>query len=175
MNTFEENTVSTVTASSLTVEERLDGIEIGMTMWDTAGQERFRSLTTAYYRDADVAFICFSAQSAPEDVAKSVRLWTDLVQTHAGPSCVILFVITKADLIPSEELATRITAAERLQAEINSAGVFVTSAKSGLGIPELFAATAKFHPMFTAKPDTLTTPPPAQLSPKTETEGKGCC
>jgi hypothetical protein len=68
----------------------------------------------------DVAFICYSAKSTLEEVQKSIPLWAHLVHTHAGTSCVILLVITKTDLIPPDDVTTRITEAETLQGQIES-------------------------------------------------------
>jgi len=46
-----------------------------MQIWDTAGQERFRSITRAYYRDADGE--CYKSKLAE-------------VLTHAQAVCILL-------------------------------------------------------------------------------------
>jgi Ni2+-binding GTPase involved in maturation of urease and hydrogenase len=84
-----------------------------------------------------------TAMSPTEAVKTSVHLWIDLVRTHAGPQCETLLVITEADLIPSAVLTACLTQVETLQKEINSAGAFITSAKTGQGITEVFATAAQ--------------------------------
>jgi predicted GTPase len=74
-----------------------------------------------------------------------------LVREHAGDKCSIMLVATKADLIESDGFGKVMAQAEALQTEIKSDGVFVTSAKTGQSIEELFMTTAGFHPMFHAE------------------------
>jgi Ras-related protein Rab-27A len=50
-------------------------------LWDTAGQERFRSLTTAFFRDAMGFILMFDL--ANETSFLNVRNWITQLQTHA--------------------------------------------------------------------------------------------
>ncbi|GLH12506.1 Ras-related protein Rab-3 [Gryllus bimaculatus] len=50
-------------------------------LWDTAGQERFRSLTTAFYRDAMGFLLLFDLTS--EQSFLEIRNWLDQLRTHA--------------------------------------------------------------------------------------------
>lgn len=38
--------------------------EVKFSIWDTAGQEQYRSLSSLYYRDADVALLVFDVTSS---------------------------------------------------------------------------------------------------------------
>lgn len=66
-------------------------------LWDTAGQERFRSLSTAFFRDAMGFILMFDLTN--ENSFLSVRNWIVQLQTHAycdKPD--IILVGNKADL-----------------------------------------------------------------------------
>lgn len=70
---------------------------IHLQLWDTAGQERFRSLTTAFFRDAMGFILMFDLTS--ELSFLNVRNWITQLQTHAyceDPD--IILVGNKTDL-----------------------------------------------------------------------------
>jgi len=50
-------------------------------LWDTAGQERFRSLTTAFYRDAMGFILVFDLTN--EQSFLNIRNWVQQLQIHA--------------------------------------------------------------------------------------------
>ena len=54
---------------------------IQLQLWDTAGQERFRSLTTAFFRDAMGFILMFDVTS--DQSLMSTRDWLDQLTTHA--------------------------------------------------------------------------------------------
>ncbi|XP_049946037.1 ras-related protein Rab-27A [Schistocerca serialis cubense] len=54
---------------------------IHLQLWDTAGQERFRSLTTAFYRDAMGFLLLFDLTN--EQSFLEIRNWLDQLRTHA--------------------------------------------------------------------------------------------
>ncbi|KAK5880821.1 hypothetical protein CesoFtcFv8_021691 [Champsocephalus esox] len=37
----------------------IDAVKVKLQIWDTAGQERFRSVTHAYYRDANALLLLY--------------------------------------------------------------------------------------------------------------------
>ncbi|XP_019359791.1 PREDICTED: ras-related protein Rab-27A isoform X2 [Gavialis gangeticus] len=57
------------------------GQRIHLQLWDTAGQERFRSLTTAFFRDAMGFLLLFDLTN--EQSFLNVRNWLSQLQTHA--------------------------------------------------------------------------------------------
>ncbi|XP_068611596.1 ras-related protein Rab-27A [Brachionichthys hirsutus] len=57
------------------------GQNIHMQLWDTAGQERFRSLTTAFFRDAMGFLLLFDLTN--EQSFLNVRNWMSQLQIHA--------------------------------------------------------------------------------------------
>ncbi|XP_068631311.1 ras-related protein Rab-27A [Battus philenor] len=54
---------------------------IHLQLWDTAGQERFRSLTTAFYRDAMGFLLLFDLTN--EASFLEVRNWIEQLKTHS--------------------------------------------------------------------------------------------
>lgn len=57
------------------------GQKIHIQLWDTAGQERFRSLTTAFFRDAMGFLLLFDLTN--EQSFLNVRNWMSQLQVHA--------------------------------------------------------------------------------------------
>ncbi len=65
-------------------------------VWDTAGQERFRSITSAYYRGAQGAIICYDCldQKTFENADHWIQSFNEK-NTNAAP---IVLCATKVDL-----------------------------------------------------------------------------
>lgn len=100
---------------------------IHLQLWDTAGQERFRSLTTAFFRDAMGFILMFDLTN--ETSFTSVRNWLSQLQTHAyceDPD--VILVGHKSDLIDR-----RVVTPQKAKdfAEKNGCTYFETSAQSG--------------------------------------------
>ncbi|KAG0726290.1 Ras-related protein Rab-27A [Chionoecetes opilio] len=54
---------------------------VHLQLWDTAGQEKFRSLTTAFYRDAMGFLLLFDLTNEQSFI--DVRNWLEQLKTHA--------------------------------------------------------------------------------------------
>ncbi|CAI9736990.1 ras-related protein Rab-27B-like isoform X3 [Octopus vulgaris] len=70
---------------------------IHLQLWDTAGQERYRSLTTAFFRDAMGFLVLFDLTNEKSFI--NIRSWLTELQTHAycdKPD--IVLIGNKADL-----------------------------------------------------------------------------
>ncbi|KHJ98656.1 Ras family protein [Oesophagostomum dentatum] len=57
------NFISTVGIDYRNKVIEIDNKKVKLQIWDTAGQERFRSVTAAYYRDADALLLVFDVSS----------------------------------------------------------------------------------------------------------------
>ncbi|XP_077297178.1 ras-related protein Rab-27A-like [Arctopsyche grandis] len=83
--TFNSRFISTVGIDfrEKTVIYQLNGRnhKIHLQLWDTAGQERFRSLTTAFYRDAMGFLLLFDLTN--ELSFLEVRNWIEQLKTHS--------------------------------------------------------------------------------------------
>ncbi|XP_053274551.1 ras-related protein Rab-27A [Pleuronectes platessa] len=103
------------------------GQKIHMQLWDTAGQERFRSLTTAFFRDAMGFLLLFDLTN--EQSFLNVRNWMSQLQIHAyceNPDIVLCG--NKCDL--TDQRAVREDEAREL-AEKYGIPYFETSAANG--------------------------------------------
>lgn len=123
-NTFEENSEGTIGAN-------YRQLEIGnqkISLWDTAGQERYNSMSSLYFRDADIVIVC--------------GVWGESVEL---PECVpedaqIIRVFTKSDLKKPDYVPTgfvRRKTSSSLCVEDIKVEQLVTSAKTGEGVGEL--------------------------------------
>ncbi|KAI1280620.1 Ras-related protein Rab-27A [Halotydeus destructor] len=103
---------------------------IHLQLWDTAGQERFRSLTTAFFRDAMGFILIFDITN--EQSFLNIRSWIEQLRTHAyceQPD--IILCGNKADLFES-----RVISEERARHEAQKHGLlyFETSAFTGQNV-----------------------------------------
>lgn len=111
------------------------GQRVHLQLWDTAGQERFRSLTTAFFRDAMGFLLMFDLSH--EESFVNVRSWLSQLHTHAyceDPT--IILIGNKSDL---EERQVEEKAARDL-ADTLGIKYFETSAKTGENVAEAVEA-----------------------------------
>ncbi|XP_029430915.1 ras-related protein Rab-27A isoform X2 [Rhinatrema bivittatum] len=103
------------------------GKRVHLQLWDTAGQERFRSLTTAFFRDAMGFLLLFDLTN--EQSFLNVRNWISQLQMHAyceNPDIVLCG--NKSDL--EDQRAVKAEDAKEL-AEKYGIPYFETSAANG--------------------------------------------
>ncbi|XP_043687069.1 ras-related protein Rab-21-like isoform X2 [Telopea speciosissima] len=131
-NSFSEKQEATVQASYLTKRLVIEGVPITLAIWDTAGQERFHALGPIYYRDAD-ALLVYDIMD--DDTFIRVKNWVKELQQMAPKNITMAISANKSDLVRSKKFD--IQEAESYAASIG-AKLFVTSAKLGSGIDEVF-------------------------------------
>ncbi|WOL14788.1 ras-related protein Rab-21 isoform X1 [Canna indica] len=136
-NVFSEKQEATVQASYLTKRLVIGGVPVTLSIWDTAGQERFHALGPIYYRDADAALLVYDITDS--DTFLRVRKWVKELQQMASRDIVMAIAGNKSDLVRSKKYD--IQEAESYATSIG-ARLFVTSAKSGTGIDEVFLEIA---------------------------------
>ncbi|XP_074578721.1 uncharacterized protein LOC141835191 isoform X1 [Curcuma longa] len=132
-NVFSEKQEATVQASYLTKRVVAGGVPITLSIWDTAGQERFHALGPIYYRDADAALLVYDITDS--DTFVRVKKWVKELQQMASKDIVMAIAANKSDLVRSKKYDTQ--EAESYATSIG-AKLFVTSAKFGTGIDEVF-------------------------------------
>lgn len=104
--------------------------KVHLQLWDTAGQERFRSLTTAFFRDAMGFLLMFDLTSQQSFL--NVRNWMSQLQANAyceNPD--IVLIGNKADLPDQREVNER---QARELAEKYGIPYFETSAATGQNV-----------------------------------------
>ncbi|NWH70944.1 RB27B protein, partial [Piaya cayana] len=141
--------------------------KVHLQLWDTAGQERFRSLTTAFFRDAMGFLLMFDLTSQQSFL--NIRSWMSQLQANAyceTPDIVLLG--HKADLADQREVQ-----AQQAQDLADKYGVpyLETSAATGQNVEEAVdtlldlimkrmescVATKKLHSSHVANGDTSAT------------------
>ncbi|XP_078446704.1 uncharacterized protein LOC144715627 isoform X4 [Wolffia australiana] len=100
---------------------------------DTAGQERFHALGPIYYRDADAALLVYDITDMDSFIR--VRKWVKELQQMASKPIVMAIAANKSDLVRENKFDLH--EAESYASSIG-AGFFVTSAKFGTGVDEIF-------------------------------------
>ncbi|CAL8344544.1 unnamed protein product [Lota lota] len=111
-------------------------LKVHLQLWDTAGQERFRSLTTAFFRDAMGFLLMFDLNNQQSFL--NVRNWMSQLQANAycdNPD--IILVGTKADLKDTRDVQVR--QARDLAARYGIP-YFETSAATGVEVDEAVSA-----------------------------------
>ncbi|XP_025054988.1 ras-related protein Rab-37 isoform X1 [Alligator sinensis] len=116
----------------------VDDVKVKLQIWDTAGQERFRSVTHAYYRDAQALLLLYDITSKMS--FDNIRAWLSEIHEYAQKDVVIMLLGNKADV--SSERVVRTEDGETLAREYG-VPFMETSAKTGMNVELAFLAIAK--------------------------------
>ncbi|XP_054077974.1 ras-related protein Rab-37 isoform X2 [Rissa tridactyla] len=116
----------------------VDGVKVKLQIWDTAGQERFRSVTHAYYRDAQALLLLYDITSKMS--FDNIRAWLTEIHEYAQKDVVIMLLGNKADV--SSERVVRTEDGASLAREYG-VPFMETSAKTGMNVELAFLAIAK--------------------------------
>ena len=134
--TFSSKMTSTIGAFFLSKKINVSGNSVKLQIWDTAGEERFRAMAPMYYRGADAAILVVDVTDINSFV--TMKGWVEELHTNTMKKDIVLSIAcNKTDLL------NRKVPEETVNEYAKSAGaqVYETSAKTGLGIAELFKAT----------------------------------
>lgn len=131
---FDADYQPTIGAGYVAWHTTSDSRNIELQIWDTAGMERYRSLGPIYYRDAAAALIVYD--QADQASADALPRWLAAFRSTVKSGADIAIVANKDDLSPKSVAAEPI----RNWANENQLTFFTTSAKTGLGVRELFDA-----------------------------------
>ncbi|CAL4900116.1 unnamed protein product [Urochloa decumbens] len=137
-NVFLDKQEATVQASYLTKRLVVEGVPITLSIWDTAGQEKFHALGPIYYRDADAALLVYDITDS--DTFLRVTKWVKELKQMASKDIVMAIAANKSDLVRLKNIDTQDAVS---YAESIGASLFVTSAKAGTGIDNVFSDIAK--------------------------------
>ncbi|XP_074080738.1 ras-related protein Rab-37 isoform X2 [Macrotis lagotis] len=116
----------------------VDGMKVKLQIWDTAGQERFRSVTHAYYRDAQALLLLYDITN--KSSFDNIRAWLTEIHEYAQKDVVIMLLGNKADV--SRERVVRSEDGETLAREYG-VPFMETSAKTGMNVELAFLAIAR--------------------------------
>jgi small GTP-binding protein len=161
---FESDAIPTVAPAHSTSTVTLqDGSAVLLQIWDTAGQEAYLSISQNFYREADIALVCYTPAGTD-----SIDAW--IARVHGVvPTCLIFLVATKADTLSEQGRLDLFNAGlERVQ-NCGAKVHYVTSAKTGLSVKEVFTGAAK------AGGNLEHSEPKLTLSAERAGDAAGCC
>ncbi|KAL0207726.1 hypothetical protein P9112_012354 [Eukaryota sp. TZLM1-RC] len=140
---------------------------ITLNIWDTAGMEQFRSITTQYVRNADLALVCFDPDQNTFGTAES---WVREVKEIAT-GCTIILVATKMDLIGKRAWIVSESYVNSFMTDNNIKKLFKTSAKTGLNVNNLFKHIEELTiEKFLSSEDNM-----ADIEPEKSSHSRTCC
>ena len=121
-------------AKNIELNDQIYRIQI----WDTAGQENFRSITRAYYKNSVCAMVVYDITN--RDSFEHVQNWIEDVRNQSPKTVLIILVGNKIDL----EDQRVVTYDEGNEFAMKNGLIFgETSAKSGVGIEEIFSKSVQ--------------------------------
>ena len=161
---FDEEYQPTVGAGYIPYRTTYDGKDIELQIWDTAGMERYKSLGSIYYRDAHAAIIVYDQTSM--ESADSLQMWLDSFRATVKTPCYIAIAANKDDL------PRKVVPVEKIKEWAQGQGFdfFITSAKDGTGVNEMFNSLVKSL-IKQGKAESSKVP----ALRKTKKDNKGCC
>jgi small GTP-binding protein len=109
------------------------GKPVEIQIWDTAGQEKFKSICPLYFRNAVAAVCVFSLNNKPSFL--QLKQWIEDFLEITGGKPLIYIAANKCDMETEYQLDL---SEARDWAEAQRYPLYVTSAKTGDGIRDLF-------------------------------------
>eukprot|EP01083_Nonionella_stella_P247766 858662_1 len=140
---YSEHKPPTVGAAFTTKVITVNNRQIKFDIWDTAGQEKYRSMTPLYYRGAYAAIIVYDITDDESYIG--AQSWINEIRQIEGDKIKIALVGNKLDLQDSSRAIDTETAFN--YADNNNFIFMETSAKTGIGIKELFQQIGKSIPL----------------------------
>ena len=133
---FDENTQATLSPAYSTQQiTKSDGTKITIQIWDTAGQEKYQAVSQLFFRNSDIAILCFTA--GDRESMTSIHEWISMVCSES-PKCKLIFVATKSDLLQKKDFENVIHDAEAEFQQYQSPIILLTSAKTSYNIDNVF-------------------------------------
>jgi small GTP-binding protein len=138
LNRYSDDTFSTDFITTIGLDFKiktieLNGHKIKLQMWDTAGQERFKTLTSAYYRNANgCLFVC---DVTNRETFNDLNMWIKEFHDKKNENCICVIVGNKIDEIDRKVSPNEL---EKL-AKFYNFKYFETSAKGNIGVDKMFS------------------------------------
>ena len=129
---FDKLNAPTVGAGVTPITVKINGKDTTFHVWDTAGQDTFRTIVPLYFRDAVCAVLVFSLTDS--DSFDSLEEWVKLFYKTTPDNVPIVVAANKSDM---DDLVINVEDA-RKWADNHNSTLFITSAVTGQGIPQLF-------------------------------------
>lgn len=117
-----------------------DQTDVELHIWDTAGQERFQSVGTMFYRESNIALVCFDFEQK-----STIASWVERVRANAPSECIIFLVLTKEDMLDSEQVSEILSESDQMLKDYGAKEFYMTSSSTGKGVKQLFSACAECY------------------------------
>ena len=139
---FEDKYKITIGGAYLQKEVKLkNGDILKLHIWDTGGQEKFRSMASLYYKDAVAAILVYDV-SNPETL-ESLDYWINELNNNADNKNIIFSVAGNKCDLPNDMKKISNSEGKNFCKEKNVPIFNETSAKTGVGVKELFTSLAQ--------------------------------
>jgi small GTP-binding protein len=139
---FEDKYKITIGGAYLQKEVKLkNGDILKLHIWDTGGQEKFRSMASLYYKDAVAAILVYDV-SNPETL-DSLDYWINELNNNADNKNIIFSVAGNKCDLPNDMKKISNSEGKNFCKEKNVPIFNETSAKTGVGVKELFTSLAQ--------------------------------
>ena len=132
---FKDEYIATVGLDFVSKQEIINDKNINVKLWDTAGQERYKALTPSYLRGADGVVLVFDVTNS--ETFDNLKFWLDSLKNNLGENNSFLPVVINGNKIDIDDRDISKDDANKFAQE-NNFKYFETSAKSGVGVDELF-------------------------------------
>ena len=130
---FKEDYIANVGIDFVSKQEIINDKNINVKLWDTAGQERFKALTPSYLRGAEGIVLVYDVTK--EDTFSSLKDWIDSLKSNLGENSLPIVIDGNKIDLDDRDISTEDA---KKFAQENNFKYFETSAKSGIGVDELF-------------------------------------
>ena len=128
---FSAQHLATVGIDFFTKDELFNNKVVRIKVWDTAGQERYKSLTNAFFRNAQGIILVYDVNNL--ESFENLKYWLQSINLNLGENSEIKKIIIGNKIDLSREVSKE--EAEKFASE-NNVVYFETSAKDNKGIPE---------------------------------------
>lgn len=120
----------------------VDGLSYDVQIWDTAGQEVYHSITPVYIQNSQILMLCFDPTNQNTSWEAQVQPWLDIIAKRKQ-TWMLFLVATKCDVYGEHELDANLLAA--LKQKTKARDVYITSAKTGTNIEDLFEGSLRSY------------------------------
>ncbi len=170
-NSFQEAHLTTIGLDfRLKTINLKDDRKVKIQIWDTAGEDRFRSITRNYYKGAKGILLIFDVTD--KETFTHVRDWIERIHEESPEGITICLVGNKIDMNESRVISNE--EGKKIADEFKIP-YFETSAKSNIGVEEVFTHLVKEVDTIYMKEHKEEVGRKTVLNQKTKNKKKKCC
>ena len=170
-NSFQEAHLTTIGLDfRLKTINLKDDRKVKIQIWDTAGEDRFRSITRNYYKGAKGILLIFDVTE--KETFTHVRDWIERIHEESPEGITICLVGNKIDMNESRVISNE--EGKKIADEFKIP-YFETSAKSNIGVEEVFTYLVKEVDTIYMNEHKEEVGRKTVLNQKTKNKKKKCC